>query len=101
MVEAQLRDDFGERFRTTFLEPRRAAFALITDRAARRGDLPPHPSPEVIADIVFGTFWYRLLGTRDVLDDRLIGELVRTLDCEPPRRGSRPAAGPAPEAYIR
>jgi hypothetical protein len=52
MVEAQTSQDFGERFRTTFLQPRREAFAQITDRAARRGDLPPHPAPANVDDLV-------------------------------------------------
>lgn len=94
MVEAQLRDDFGERFRSTFLEPRRAAFASLTDRAAHRGDLPAHPHPTVIGEIVFGTLWYRLLGTREALDDRLVDELVATLSPTPPARPVRGTRAP-------
>lgn len=79
MVESQLRADFGERFRSTFLEPRRRAFANITDRAALRGDLPTSPSQSTTADIVFGTLWYRLLTARHEVDPALVEELVTTL----------------------
>jgi AcrR family transcriptional regulator len=79
MVESQHRADFGDRFRTTFLEPRRHAFAAITRRAAARGDLPPGPSPDTTADIVFGTLWYRLLTARPGFDEQLVEDLVRAL----------------------
>lgn len=81
MIEAQTSPEFGERFRTTFLQPRREAFAVITDRAAKRGDLPPRPAATNVADIVFGTLWYRLLATRQKLDDELVDDLVEVLTC--------------------
>jgi AcrR family transcriptional regulator len=79
MVEAQLRADFGDRFRATFLEPRRQTFVAMTQRAAARGDLPSSPSPETTTDIVFGTLWYRLLTARHDLNHQLIEDLVQTL----------------------
>jgi Tetracyclin repressor-like, C-terminal domain len=71
--------DFGERFRVSFLQRRRDALAIIVDRARARGDLPPIPSPDVVADIVFGVIWYRVLSRHQPLDARLSGELVATL----------------------
>jgi len=79
MAEAQVSPEFGERFRTAFLVPRREAFAVITDRAAQRGDLPDRPEPGTVADIVFGTIWYRILATRQPFDDQLIEDLVAAL----------------------
>ena len=79
MAEAQLDRDFGERFRVSFLERRRDAIAIITDRARDRGDLPRHPDPATVADIVFGTIWYRVLATRRPLDDALADELIGVL----------------------
>jgi AcrR family transcriptional regulator len=79
MAEAQIDPEFGERFRAAFLERRRAALAVITDRARERGDLPERPSPGTVADIVFGTIWYRTLATRQPLDDRLVDDLVALL----------------------
>ena len=83
MAEAQLNPTFGDRFRTGFLERRREAFAVVTDRAAERGDLPPHPAPSVAADIVFGTIWYRVLATHRTFDETLTNDLVAILAPEP------------------
>ncbi|HEX4089210.1 MAG TPA: TetR/AcrR family transcriptional regulator [Trebonia sp.] len=79
MAEAQIDPEFGDRFRAAFLERRRQSFAIITDRARERGDLPPHPAPGTIADIVFGTIWYRTLATRQPLDSELVDDLVELL----------------------
>jgi AcrR family transcriptional regulator len=79
MAEAQIVPEFGERFRSVFLRHRRNALGTILDRARERGELPPGLSPGTISDIVFGALWYRLLATREPLDDRLVEELVTTL----------------------
>lgn len=79
MAQAQLDSEFGERFRSTFLQSRRDALGIILDRARTRGDLPPGVSPGTVADIVFGAIWYRLLATRRPLDEQLADELVATL----------------------
>jgi AcrR family transcriptional regulator len=79
MAHAQIDREFGDRFRTSLLYQRRDALAVIVDRARERGDLPPEPSPELVADIVFGVIWYRMLATRKPLDDTTVEELVTTL----------------------
>lgn len=79
MAEAQINDEFGARFRSAFLERRRDAVAEIVDRARLRGDLPSAPRPGTVADIIFGTIWYRVLATRQRLDDRLVDDLVAIL----------------------
>lgn len=79
MAEAQVNPDFGRRFRESFLERRRNALAVITNRARERGDLPERPSPATVADIVFGTIWYRVLATHAVLDAELIDDLIALL----------------------
>jgi AcrR family transcriptional regulator len=79
MAEAQIDREFGDRFRTGFLERRREALAVVTDRARVRGDLPNGVTPDTVADIVFGTIWYRVLATRRPLDTRLVDELLRVL----------------------
>lgn len=79
MAEAQIDPAFGERFRASFLRHRRDALETILDRALSRGELPPSPSTGTVADIVFGTVWYRLLATRQALDDQLVEGLVTTL----------------------
>jgi AcrR family transcriptional regulator len=79
MAHAQIDAEFGERFRSSFLQRRRDALAVIVARAKERSDLPSVPSPGTVADIVFGVIWYRLLATRQPADTRLIDELVTTL----------------------
>jgi Tetracyclin repressor-like, C-terminal domain len=79
IAEAQIDPEFGARFRSAFLERRRDALTVITDRARERGDLPPRPDPATVADIVFGTIWYRVTATRQPLDHHLVEDLVATL----------------------
>jgi AcrR family transcriptional regulator len=79
MAEAQIDAAFGERLRSSFLLPRRDALAVITDRARARGDLPAQPDAAVIADIIFGTIWYRILATRERFDERLTDDLLSVL----------------------
>ncbi|MFF1837759.1 TetR/AcrR family transcriptional regulator [Streptomyces sp. NPDC058231] len=89
MAEAQIDAEFGERFRTGFLERRRDALRVILDRAAHRGDLPAQPEPSTVLDLVFGTLWYRVLTARPVeggLADELLAVLAPDLG-----RGSPPA----------
>jgi AcrR family transcriptional regulator len=86
MAHAQIDAAFGDRFRVSFLSRRREALTIILDRAKARGDLPPVVSPGTAADIVFGVVWYRMLATRQPLDNELIDELVTALAL--PRRDS-------------
>jgi AcrR family transcriptional regulator len=79
MAEAQLNPDFGDRFRSGFLQRRREALAVITARARDRGDLPERPAPGTVADIVFGTIWYRVLATHQAFDKRLVEDLIAVL----------------------
>ncbi|HEX3711828.1 MAG TPA: TetR/AcrR family transcriptional regulator [Trebonia sp.] len=79
MAEAQLDPAFGERFRVSFLERRREAVGVITSRALERGDLPGQPEAATVADIVFGTIWYRILATRRPLDAGLVEDLLAVL----------------------
>lgn len=83
MAEAQIDADFGERFRAAFLERRREALAVITARARERGDLPNRPAPGTVADIVFGTIWYRILATREPFDRQLADDLLSILTGSP------------------
>jgi AcrR family transcriptional regulator len=84
MAEAQLNPAFGMRFRVSFLERRRDAIAVITGRARGRGDLPARPDEATVADIVFGTIWYRVLATRRPLDAGLVDDLTGLLAPQDP-----------------
>ncbi|MEV1011251.1 TetR/AcrR family transcriptional regulator [Streptomyces sp. NPDC049881] len=69
-------EEFGARFRARFLPTRRDALRALVERAARRGDLPPVPTPGTLLDLVFGVLWYRVIATREPLDEALVEELV-------------------------
>jgi AcrR family transcriptional regulator len=79
MAHAQIDVEFGQRFRTSFLQRRRDALGVILDRARARGDLPPGLRPGTVADIAFGVIWYRVLATPQPVDNRLLDELVAIL----------------------
>ncbi|WP_405820103.1 TetR/AcrR family transcriptional regulator [Streptomyces sp. NBC_01390] len=79
MAEAQINEEFGELFRSAFLQRRRDALEVILDRARTRGDLPPRPAASTVLDIVFGVLWYRLLATRRPMGDDLVEDLTATL----------------------
>jgi len=83
IAEAQITPEFGPRFRASFLKRRREALAIITDRARQRGDLPDRPDPDTVADIVFGTIWYRILATRQPFDAHLADDLIAILTRPP------------------
>jgi len=72
MAQAQIDEEFRQRFWTAFLRRRREALRTILDR----WDLPT--SVETATDVVFGVIWYRLLTDRP-LDDQLADELVALL----------------------
>lgn len=79
MAQTQTDPAFGARFREAFLLRRRDALTTILTRAAERGDLPECPTPGAVLDLVFGVIWYRMLATREPLDDALTDDLLHTL----------------------
>jgi AcrR family transcriptional regulator len=90
MAEAQINPAFGARFRAQFLQRRRDALGVLVDRASTRGDLPPVPRPGTVADLVFGVIWYRVLATREPVDESLVDELVSVLGTPRRASGNRP-----------
>jgi AcrR family transcriptional regulator len=79
MAQAQIDPEFGARFRSSFLARRRAALAVITDQARARGDLPAATPPDLVADIVFGVIWYRVLARDEPLDGAAVAALTSLL----------------------
>ncbi|RKE21921.1 TetR family transcriptional regulator [Streptomyces sp. TLI_171] len=79
MAEAQIDPAFGERFRDTLLGPRREALGVLVARAHADGALAPQLTPDAAVELAFGALWYRLLASREPLDDRLAALLTRTL----------------------
>lgn len=83
MAESQLDPQFALRFRDGFLDKRRAALAEIVARARARGDAPEQMSDDLIADLVFGTIWYRILATDRALDETDLAVLRDLVDPAP------------------
>ena len=88
MAQAQIDDGFGARLRASFLLRRRSALAVITGRAQARGDFPASPPPDLVADIVFGVIWYRVLSRDQPLDDRVPAALTALLATAPVAPGA-------------
>ncbi|MQY30492.1 TetR/AcrR family transcriptional regulator [Nocardia aurantia] len=76
MAHAQVDNEFGARWRAGFLQRRRDALLTIVERAVARGEAPAGLSPDTVADMVFGTIWYRLLATDRPVSAGLADELV-------------------------
>jgi AcrR family transcriptional regulator len=79
MGEAQRDPDFRRRFQEGFLLKRRTALESIVERAALRGDKPATLTPSLVADLVFGLIWYRVLATERLLDAHDIADLQTLL----------------------
>jgi len=61
MAQAQMDEGFRDRFRDNFTAKRRAVLRSIFMQAAERGQIGPGRDPDLLADMVFGAMWYRLL----------------------------------------
>ncbi|MDM4762435.1 TetR/AcrR family transcriptional regulator [Galbitalea sp. SE-J8] len=85
MAEAQVDPDFAARFRAGFLNRRRDALTAILDRARTRHDAPDASPADLLADVVFGVIWYRLLATERPLGAADVAPLLDLL--APVRRG--------------
>ncbi|MFF3919660.1 TetR/AcrR family transcriptional regulator [Streptomyces sp. NPDC001852] len=83
MAEAQRDADFRRRFQDGFLSKRRAALETIVERAAARGDKPAHLTAALVADLVFGLIWYRVLATERLLGQDDITAIRRLLNEHP------------------
>ena len=79
MADSQINPEFAERFREGFLNRRRAALVEIVERAQMRGDAPVGTSADLVADVVFGFIWYRVMATERSLEDADIVALLRLL----------------------
>lgn len=87
MAQAQTDVEFGKRFHDSFLTVRRAALGSVIQRAVDRGQLSDQLRPDTMLDIVFGVIWYRMLATREPLDDTLVDELISLLVTSPGPEG--------------
>lgn len=80
IAEAQHDAEFRAKFHTRFVSTRRAMMRDIVIGGVARGELEPGLDVELVLDLVYGAFWYRLLsGTADPLDDAFARGIVATL----------------------
>ena len=69
MAEAQLNQEFASVFRDAFISRRRQVLINLLARGIARGQLRRGTDLELLADLLYGPMWYRLLNRHAVLDD--------------------------------
>ena len=65
----------SQRFRERFLEPRHHRLAEVVEAACT-----PDRDPALIAELIAGSMWYRLLVSGGTLDGTWVGAMVALLD---------------------
>jgi AcrR family transcriptional regulator len=74
-ASAQQDEAFAQRFRERFLEPRHRRLVEVVEAACT-----PDQDPAVIAELIAGSMWYRLLVSGEALDSAWVGAMVALLD---------------------
>ena len=76
MAEAQLDEAFGKEFQRVFLWARRDSLVALLQHGIERGELPSDADPGLLADIIYGAKWYRLMSQHAPLDKAFAQQLV-------------------------
>lgn len=79
MAEAQLDSAFAIFFREKFILVRRQPLLALLREGLQRGELPPETDCEVLADLIYGAMWYRLLAQHAPLDEQYAHAIVYAL----------------------
>ena len=80
IAEAQLDPEFRAKFHSSFVTIRRNMIREVLAAGIASGRLRPGIDSEIVIDMIYGAFWYRLLsGTAEPLDDRFAADIVATL----------------------
>lgn len=79
MAEAQRDPAFAALFRTQFIDVRREPVLTILRAGKTRGELASDTNIDVLADLIYGAMWYRLLAHHAPLDDQFARAIVHTL----------------------
>lgn len=81
IAEAQLDPEFRAKFHAVFVSTRRGMMRDILAAGARTGQFPADINVELVLDLIYGAFWYRLLsGTSDPLDATFAASLSKVLE---------------------
>lgn len=78
MAEAQLDPVFAELFRKQFIAVRRQPLLTLLRKGIESGELVQNTKIEVLADLIYGAMWYRLLAQHAPLDDEFAFDIVQT-----------------------
>lgn len=89
IAEAQVDPEFRQKFYSMFISTRRGMMREMLRSGIEKGELRASLDVEVVLDLIYGAFWYRLLsGTAAPLDEAFATTLVETL--RPIIEGRRP-----------
>ena len=80
VAEAQTNPDIADQFFNDFIQPRRRLLAEIIERGVDRGEIKTSAEIPVVADMLFGAMWYRLLIGHGPLNrefaEQLVGDIL-------------------------
>lgn len=77
IAEAQFDAAFRTKFHAVFVNARRALMRQALEHGIALGQVDPKANLELVLDVLYGAFWYRLLsGTTAVLDAAFAHDLV-------------------------
>lgn len=79
MAEAQHDPVFADLFRTQFIAARRQPVLTLLREGCLQGELSPDANIEILADLIYGAMWYRLLTEHAPLDDQFAHEIVHAV----------------------
>jgi AcrR family transcriptional regulator len=78
-AEAQLDPEFAREFQRMFIVPRKKALITLLQRGIDKGEIAPDTNLDVLADLIYGAKWYRLLLYPAPLDDAFAREIVQLI----------------------
>lgn len=79
MAEAQRDSEFAPLFREQFIIVRRQPILTLLREGKALGELAPDSDIEVLADLIYGAMWYRLLVQHAPLDDAFARDIVHAV----------------------
>ena len=80
IAEAQTDPEFRAKLHATLISTRRTMMRELLQAGVAAKQFHPELNVEVVLDLIYGAFWYRLLsGTAAPLDDAFAAALVQTL----------------------
>ncbi|HEX6121358.1 MAG TPA: TetR/AcrR family transcriptional regulator [Dongiaceae bacterium] len=80
MAEAQSDPRFGELFFSNLISARRAILKEILARGQGRGELDAGGDLDLLADLIYGPLWYRLLLKHAPLDEAFLDDVLHALN---------------------